>query len=120
MEHSQKLRVYETLHSFNQAFERLLADFRRLQQFRCFSREFLRHVQVVVEETRAWANFELAEVMHGQEQSDWARFGRVRQRWEKRYADPDDVLIEAEKRKRELSTAAGKRRAKRHKQGGKP
>ena len=106
---SQKLRVYETLHSLNQAFEQLLADFRRLQQLPFFSRKFLHHFQVVVEETRAWANFEVAEVMHSREQNDWARFGRVRRRWEKRYSDPDDVLLEAEKRRRELRKGAGKR-----------
>jgi len=51
-------------------------------------------------------------VMHSREQHDWARLGRLRQRWEKRYADPNDVLVEAEKRKRELRKAAGKRRGK--------
>ena len=116
MEYSQKLRVYETLHSFNQAFEQVLADFRRLQQLPFFSRKFLHHFQVAVEETRAWANFEIAEVMHSREQNDWARYGRLRQQFERRYRDPDDVLIEAEKRKRELGKgAAAQRRAKRAK-----
>lgn len=109
---SQKLRVYETLHSLNQGFERVLTDLRSLQEFQFLSREFLRHFQIVIEETRSWANFEIAEVMHSREQHDWARFGRLRQRWEKRYADPNDVLIEAKKRKRELRKAAAKRRGK--------
>ena len=112
MEPSQKLRVYETLHSLNQAFEQVLADLRRLQEFPFLSREFLKHFQSAVEETRCWANFEIAEVMHSREQHDWAKFGRLRQRWENRYADPNDVLIEAEKRKRELRRVAGKRRGK--------
>jgi hypothetical protein len=106
---SQKLRVYETLHSLNQDFERVLTDLRSLQAFPFLRREFLSHFQVVVEETRCWANFEIAEVMHSREQHDWARFGRLRQRWEKQYRDPNDVLIEAKKRKRELRKAAGKR-----------
>ena len=110
MDSSQKLRVYETLHSMNQAFEQVLADFRRLQEFPFFRREFLNHFQVVIEETRAWANFDVVETMHQREQHDWARFGRLRQRWEKRYEDPNDVLIEAEKRKRELRKAGKARR----------
>jgi hypothetical protein len=106
---SQKLRVYETLHSLNQDFERVLSDFLRLQELPFLRREFLNHFQVVMEETRAWANFEITEAMHQREQDDWARFGRLRHRWEKRYTDPNDVLIEAKKRKRELRKAADKR-----------
>jgi len=112
MQPTQKLRVYETLHSLNQDFEQVLADLKSFQEFPFFSREFLNHFQVVIEEARCWANFEIAEVMHSREQHDWARLGRLRQRWEKRYADPNDVLVEAEKRKRELRKAAGKRRGK--------
>jgi hypothetical protein len=120
MEPSQKLRVYETLRSFNQGFDQVLADFRRLQQFPFFRREVLRHFRVVVEETRAWANFEVAEVMDSREQKDWARFGRQRHQFERQYRDPDDVLIEAEKRKRELRKgAAAQRPAKRAKDGAK-
>ena len=105
-----KLRVYEALHSLNQRFEQVLADLVRLQEFPFFRREALGHLQVVVEETRAWANFELVEAMHGREQEDWTRSGRLRHQWDKRYRDPDDVLIEAEQRKRELRKAAAKRR----------
>lgn len=116
---SEKLRVYETLHSLNEGFENVLGDLVRLQEFPFFRREFLRHFQVMVEETRAWANFDLVEVMHGREQDAWAKFGRLRRRWEKRYADPDDVLLEAEQRKRQLRRAAAKRRTKRSKGGAK-
>lgn len=117
---SQKVQVYEALASVNGAFEQILADFRRLQEFPFFRRDLLKHFQLVVEETRAWANFEVAEVMHSREQNDWTRFGRLRQRWEKRYSDPDDVLLEAEKRRRELRKgAAAQRRAKRAKDGAK-
>jgi hypothetical protein len=108
----QKLRVYETLHSLNQGFEQVLTDLVRLQEFPCFRREPLGHFQVLVEETRAWANFELLEVLHGREQDDWTRFGRLRRAWDKRYRDPNDVLIEAERLKGELSKSAGKRQAR--------
>ena len=33
------------------------------------------------------------------------RFGRLRQQWEKRYRDPKDVLIEAERLKKKLRKA---------------
>ncbi len=108
---SQKVRIYETLHSLNQAFEQALADFRRLQEFPFFRRQLLRALSVVVEETRAWANYELIETMHQREQADWAKFGRLRNQWERRYRDPDD-LLEAEGLKRKMRKAAGKPRLK--------
>src|SRR5439155_16070925 len=101
---SQKLQAYQTLFTLNQAFESVLADLQRLQRLPFFRSEFLREFQVMVEETRACVNFELVEAMHGREQDDWTRFGRLRQKWEKRYRDPQDVLIEAEKLRK-----AGKR-----------
>jgi hypothetical protein len=108
----QKLLVYETLHALNQDFENILVNLRHLQEFPFPSREFLRHFQIVVEEARAWTNFELVEVMHQREQDDRASFGSMRQRWEKRFADPNDVLIDAKKRRQEPRQVARKRRRK--------
>src|SRR6266481_3734110 len=107
---SQKLRAYQTLFTLNQAFENVLADLQRLQQIPFFRPEFLQEFQVMVEETRACVNFELVEALHSREQDDWTRFGRLRQKWEKRYRDPNDVLIEAERLKKNLRKSAGKRR----------
>src|SRR5260221_11645081 len=101
---SQNLRAYQTLFTLNQAFESVLADLQRLQRLPFFRPEFLREFQVMVGETRACINFELVESLHSREQDDWARFGRLRQQWEKRYRDPQDVLIEAERLRK-----AGKR-----------
>jgi aminoglycoside phosphotransferase len=60
-----------------------------------------------------WANFatRLRRWLHVcnpahcpmQELEDWNRFGKVRQTYEKRLRDPDDVFIEAEQRKKELA-----------------
>jgi hypothetical protein len=102
---SQKLLAYQTLFTLNQAFENISADLHRLQRLPFFRDEFLREFQVMVEETRACINFELVESLHSREQDDWTRFGRLRQKWEKRYRDPQDVLIEAEKLRK-----AGKRK----------
>jgi len=110
MKHSpQKLLAYQTLFTLNQAFESVLADLHRLQRLPFFRLEFLREFHVMVEETRACINFELVEALHSREQDDWTRFGRLRQKWEKRYRDPNDVLIEAERLKKKLRKSAGKR-----------
>ena len=108
----QKLRAYETLFMLNQGFEQVLANLRSLREFPFFRREFLQEFQVMVEETRACVNFELVEAMHSREQDDWTRFGRLRQKWEKRYRDPNDVLIEAKRLKKKLRKSAGNRHAK--------
>ena len=113
MKHAtQKFRAYETLFTLNQAFENILVDLQQLQRLPFFRREFLREFQVMVEETRACVNFELVEAMHSREQDDWTRFGRLRQQWEKRYRDPNDVLIEAKELKKKLRKSAGKRSPK--------
>ena len=114
----QKLHVYEALHSLNQGFEQVLADLRRLREFTCFRRELLQALSVVVEETRAWANFELVGVLQNRELGDWTRFGRLRRQWEKQYQDPADVVSAAAGPQRKPAKPAGKRRQGR--QGGRP
>jgi hypothetical protein len=99
---SQKLQVYETLHTLNDGLEKV-----------GFRRELLTEFRVVVEENRAWANFELTEAMHEREERDWVSFGRLRHQWEKKRRDPNDVLIEAERLKLKLRKAAKQRAAKR-------
>jgi hypothetical protein len=108
----QKLRVYETLHSLNQAFEQVLADLGRLRELHFLHRGLVRQFQVVVEETRAWANFELVGVLHDREQDDWTRFGRLRRKWETRYQDPGDAVTAAAGTKGKPAKPAGKRPAK--------
>ncbi len=106
----QKLRAYEILFTLNQAFEQVMANLRSLQALPFFRSEFLREFQVMVEETRACINFEIVESLHNREQDDWTRFGRLRQQWEKRYRDPQDVLIEAER----LRKSTGRRKRGSH------
>ena|SRR5579864_9341474 len=109
---SQKLGVYETLHSLNQGFEQVLADLRRFDKSPLFRRQLLHVLSVVIEETRAWANFEIVEVMHEHELSDWTRFSKLHRDWEKRYRDPNDVLLEAEELKQKRRKSVGKSRSK--------
>lgn len=116
---SQKLGVYETLTSLNQGFAHVLADLQRLQEFGWFRPASLQHFRLIVEETRAGANFELVETMHEREQNDWARFGRLRNRWEQRYKDPNDVLLEAESLKQKTAQVHWQARHQRR-QGSKP
>ena len=104
---SSKSRAYDALFALNQHVEQALRDLERLRQLGLFEtrfrRESLKACWAAIEETRAWINFETTEFLQEREQRDWARFGKVRRRWEEKYEDPKDALIEAERLTRKLA-----------------
>lgn len=106
---STKLRVYETLQALNHGFEQILVDLGSLQKLG-FRSEFLAACRVIVEETRAWTNFEVVEVLQRREQTDWERFSRMRREQEKLLEDPHDLLLKAERFKQRELSPKGKRR----------
>jgi hypothetical protein len=75
----------------------MLCDLERLEELRlfphCWPRKFLKTWRATLEETRAWANFEVVEILHQREERDWVDFGRIRQRSEKAFQLPADKLI---------------------------
>jgi hypothetical protein len=105
--------AYETLSALNQYVEQVLQNLERLRQLGLFEtpfrRQSLKACRATIKETRAWINFEITEYLHDQEQRNWVRFGKIRRRWEEKYADPNDALIKTERLKRKL---AGKKRIK--------
>lgn len=105
----QKQLVYETLHGMNQHFDQLLLDRLRLSEFRLLKSNDLKGLASIIEETRAWINFELMELMQGREQEDWAKFSNLRLQWERKQEDPNDVLIKA---RRVTSRAPERHRSK--------
>jgi len=82
-----KLLVYEALAALNRDFEQVLLDLERLGALGVFpdrrQRQFLKACRATLEETRAWANFELVEILHEREEREWVRFARLRRRAEK-------------------------------------
>ena len=82
-----KVQFYEVLATLNRDFEQALIALDRLKKLRLFThrwqRQFVKTWVATLEETRAWANFEVLEVLHQREEREWVRFGRVRQRSEK-------------------------------------
>jgi len=104
-----RLHVYQSLHALNHDFEQVLSELARLQELGMFNQDLANILRVVVKETRAWANFELLEILQQREQDDWTRFGRLHRRWEKKLQDPNDVLIEAKLLMEKPRKAAGKK-----------
>jgi len=106
----ERLPVYENLYALNRDFEQVLTDFARLQELGVFARDLPHIFSVIVKETRAWANMEMAEFLQMREQDAWAYFGRLHNRWEKKFRDPNDVLIEAKLLLEKRRKAAEKKR----------
>jgi hypothetical protein len=102
-----KTAVYATLSDLNRNLEQVLLDLERLKTVGLFRSRFRRESLVTcrasLEEIRAWINFEATETLHEREEHDRAHFGRIRRRWEKKYEDPHDVLIEAERFKKKIA-----------------
>jgi hypothetical protein len=69
----------------------------RLEALRLFPRRwqhrFLKAWRATLEETRAWANFEVIEVLHQTEEREWTRFGRRGRRLDELSASSDDVSV---------------------------
>ena len=79
---SGKADAYDALCAINHGFEDVIANLDKLLMLDLFhgrpQRGFLKSCQLAVEETRAWASFEITDVLRGCEENDWARFGRSR------------------------------------------
>ena len=66
----------------------------RNREFR-FSRLYFDASIVKVEDLRSWANAEFLEHQLDREMKDWFHFSQLDRKFENRYKDPNDVLIEA-------------------------
>lgn len=110
-----KLRVYRTLYLMNLSFANIVAHCRVLGESRILSPKFTRLYQAYAQELQAEINQDLVEILDGIEAHDMFRFGKVRSAREKELRDPDDVFIEAEARRQELTRQSKKHRARRNK-----
>ena len=76
----ERLAVYENLHALNRDFGQVLADLARLQELGVFQHDRFNIFRIMVQETRAWANMELAELLQMREEDDLGWFGRLHRR----------------------------------------
>lgn len=97
-----KPALYEAISALNRDLGTVIEDFNRLRQFR-FSRLYIDAFIVKIEDLRSWANGEFLERQLDREMKDWYHFGRIDRKFEKRFLDPNDVLIDAEHRLQEMA-----------------
>src|SRR5882672_6271356 len=69
------LPVFETLYALNRDFEQVLADLARLQELGGYQQTDLELLIVIIQETRAWANLDLVQVLQVQEPDERPQFG---------------------------------------------
>ena len=97
--YAEKPIVYETLHAFNRDIEQVLIHLDKLHEMRIFRPDVSNIFRIMIQETRCFANLDVHEVMQQVEQDDWAIFGRLHRQWEKKYEDPNDILLQAKQLK---------------------
>jgi hypothetical protein len=110
---TKKLEIYHTLYRLNRSFAAIVMHCQTLETTRFFPSKSLRNFKGFTQELQSEMNQELLEILHGTELEDWNRYGKIRQTREKELADPDDVFIKAEERRKELAKQKQKKKARR-------
>ena len=97
-----KTRLYEALYSLNRGFEDTLSSLDRLEHLGMFRLEQLNAFKVALEYTRAEANEELVQTLQDYELEESARFDGMKRKWDDQHKDPDDVFLDAQRRKQQI------------------
>lgn len=84
------LAEYEALVALNRHFHEALRELEVFKRFGLLRKTVLQEVRAAIEETRAWASFEVIDAMNLREEADWTRFGRVRRGFEQRNENLDN------------------------------
>lgn len=111
LEVTKKLHVYHILYRLNLSFSNIVGHCHALQEAGSFTAKSSRIFQGYAQELQAEMNQELLETMHDAELADWARFGKVRQAREMELRDPNDVLLQAQERKKQIARKQKKKPA---------
>ena len=98
-----KLATYHAIYRLNLSFANIVAHCRALGESGILGPEDTRLYQSFAQELQADINSRLAGILESDEADDHARFGKVRDAYEKELRDPDDVFIHAEERRKELA-----------------
>jgi phosphatidylserine/phosphatidylglycerophosphate/cardiolipin synthase-like enzyme len=103
LDFTDKAGIYETLSNLNTAFAGVIQHLHTLQKTGLFRTKAAKLFPGFAQELQAEFNQEFLEHLHQLELDDWNEYGKARQRWEKYLLDPNDVLLKAEERKKQLA-----------------
>lgn len=86
---TQKSAIYHSLAQLNSSFAAIVGTLDTLQQAGAITAKYKRLFQGFAQEIQAEFNLEVLEGMDSIEMADWARFGKVRAKWEKYLRGPE-------------------------------
>jgi hypothetical protein len=101
--------VFQVVAETNGSFEKLIADLEALQQVSFFPNGKLADYANVICRLRAEINLTLIEVLQDREMSNAGYFDRLCIEREQELKDPDDVLLDAELRKKQIADEQAKK-----------
>ncbi len=86
---AEKATIYETLSSMNRAFAGIVAHLESFRETGAITPKYVGLFQGFTQEVQAEINLEVLQGMDSVEMEDWARFGKVRAKWEKYLRGPE-------------------------------
>jgi hypothetical protein len=84
---TEKARIYHTLAQMSSSFSSIIRYCADLEQAGALTAKAKHRFQAFTVEVQGELNLEILEYMDGIEIKDWARGGKVRQKWEKYLRD---------------------------------
>lgn len=98
---TEKAVIYETLSSMNRSFAGIVAQLESFRQSGVITAKYARLFQGFAQEVEAEINLEVLQAMDSVENEDWARFGKVREKWEKYLKGPEPKTLNKKRSKKE-------------------
>lgn len=85
---TQKTEIYHTLYQLSMAFAAIAGNCDKLQQYGMLKPKFAQLYQAFTQELQGELHSEVLLTLQGMEEEDWARSGKVRNKWEKYLKGP--------------------------------
>ncbi|HWZ46149.1 MAG TPA: hypothetical protein VNW97_21940 [Candidatus Saccharimonadales bacterium] len=98
----QKLELYRRVFALNRALTHVVLNCDQLETLGFFPSEPVRAWRVAAQLLQSEASSVMLEALQSLEEKESFEFDQIRHEWEKQTRDPDDVLLAAEERKREI------------------
>ena len=100
---TQKTQIYHTLYRLNHSFAAIVGYCQTLQETGLLKPKLTRLFQAFTQELQGEINSDALIVLHGREEHDWARFGKVRDKWEKYLRGPAPKTVQLTKPRNKAS-----------------
>ena len=97
---AQKTEIYHTLYQLSSAFAAIVGHCETLRQSGMLKPKFATLYAAFAQELQGELHSEVLLTLHGIEDDDWVRFGKVRDKWEKYLRGPEEKTSKAKQGKK--------------------